>query len=111
MNKKIITIAIALALPFTASALTSADKEGCEGGYRHGEKMERMTKELNLNEEQKTKMDALFKEQHEKYKTIHEETRTRLKEILTPEQMTKMDEMKKRHHEKWQHKKDIEKKN
>ncbi len=34
-------------------------------------------------------------------KRIHEETRARLKEILTPEQMKKMDEMKKRHHEQW----------
>jgi protein CpxP len=68
-----------------------------------------MTKELNLNEEQKTKMDALFKEQHEKYKALHEETRTRLKEILTPEQIKKMDEMKKRHHEKWKSKKGVEK--
>lgn len=110
MNKKIIMIAMALALPLSVAAMPGTDTEKCEGSH-HGNKMERMTKELNLNEEQKTKMDALFKEQHEKYKTIHEETRTRLKEILTPEQMTKMDEMKKRHHEKWQHKKDIEKKN
>jgi protein CpxP len=109
MNKKIILIAMALALPLTAAALPGTDTEGGEGEYRHGKKMERMTKELNLNEEQKTKMDALFKEQHEKYKTIHEETRTRLKEILTPEQMTKMDEMKKRHHEKWKSKKGTEK--
>jgi protein CpxP len=109
MNKKIITIAIALALPFAASAVTGTDKEGFEGGYRHGEKMERMAKELNLNEEQKTRMDALFKEQHEKYKKIHEETRARLKEILTPEQMQKMDEIKKRHHEQWKRKKGMEK--
>jgi protein CpxP len=109
MNKKIITIAIALALPLTVAAMPGAEKEGFEGGYRHGEKMERMAKELNLNEEQKTKMDALFKEQHEKYKSLHEETRTRLKEILTPEQMKKMDEIKKRHHEQWKSKRGMEK--
>jgi protein CpxP len=109
MNKKIITIAIALALPLTVAAMPGAEKEGFEGGYRHGEKMERMAKELNLNEEQKTKMDALFKEQHEKYKSLHEETRTRLKEILTPEQMQKMDEIKKRHHEQWKSKRGMEK--
>jgi len=109
MNKKILTIAMALALPLTVAAMPGADKEGYEGGYRHGNKMECLTKELDLTEEQKTKMDTLFKEQHEKYKTIHEETRTRMKEILTPEQMTKMDEMKKRHHEKWKSKKGTEK--
>lgn len=108
MNKNIITIAMALALPLTVAAMPGADKEDYQG-YRHGNKMERLTKELNLNEEQKTKLDTLFKEQHEKYKTIHEETRTRMKEILTPEQMTKMDEMKKRHQEKWKSKKGVEK--
>ncbi|MGZ8237241.1 MAG: hypothetical protein ACXW00_03505 [Methylobacter sp.] len=110
MNKKIIMIAMALALPLTVAAMPGTDKENDEGSH-YGNRMERMTKELNLNEEQKTKMNALFKEQHEKYKTIHEETRVRLKEILTPEQMTKMDDMKKRHHEQRQHKKSIEKQN
>lgn len=109
MNKKILTIAMALALPLTVAAMPGAEKEGYEGGYRHGNKMERLTKELDLTEEQKTKMETLFKEQHEKYKTIHEETRTRMKEILTPEQVTKMDEMKKRHHEKWKNKKGAQK--
>ncbi len=108
MNKKIITVALALALPLTVAAMPETDKENYDWAH-HGDRMERMTKELNLNEEQKTKMDALFKEQHEKYKAIHEETRARLKEILTPEQMTKMDEMKKRHQEQWQQKKGIEK--
>ncbi len=42
MNKKIIMIAMALALPLTAAAVPGADTEGDEGGYRHGEKMERM---------------------------------------------------------------------
>jgi Spy/CpxP family protein refolding chaperone len=49
-------------------------------------------------------VEALFKEQEEKFKVIHEETHKRLQEILTKEQMTKMDEMKKQRHEKWQKK-------
>ena len=49
-------------------------------------------------------MEAIFKEQHEKFKAIHEETQKRLQEVLTKEQMTKMDEMKKQRREKWKNK-------
>ena len=49
-------------------------------------------------------MEALFKEQDEKLKIIHEETRTHLQEVLTKEQMTKFDELKKQRHDKWQKK-------
>jgi protein CpxP len=101
MNKKIITIALALALPLTVAAAPE-DKGGFEG--HHGNRVEHMAKKLDLNAEQKSKVEAIFKEQHEKFKTIHEETRARLQGVLTEEQMTKMDEMKKQRHEKWQKK-------
>lgn len=100
MNKKIITLALlALALPLTAAAFPG-DKGDFE---RHSaNRVERLTKSLDLNAEQKSKLETLFKEQGEKLKTIHEETRTRMQEFLTKEQMTKLDEMKKQRHEKWQ---------
>jgi periplasmic protein CpxP/Spy len=101
MNKKIITLALALVLPLTVAAFPG-DKG--DFGWHHGNRVERMTKNLDLNAEQKTKVEALFKEQEEKFKVIHEETHKRLQEILTKEQMTKMDEMKKQRHEKWQKK-------
>jgi len=101
MNKKIIILALALALPLTATAF-SGDKGDFEG--HHANRVERLTKNLDLTAEQKTKVEALFKEQEGKFKTIHEETRTRLQEVLTKEQMTKMDDMKKQRHEKWQKK-------
>jgi len=101
MNKKIITLALALALPLTVAAFPG-DKG--DSGWHHGNRVERMTKNLDLNAEQKTKVEVLFKEQEEKFKVIHEETHKRLQEILTKEQMTKMDEMKKQRHEKWQKK-------
>lgn len=101
MNKKIITIVLALALPLTVAAFPG-DKGGFEG--HHGNRVEHMAKSLDLTTEQKTKVEALFNEQKEKLKVIHEQTRTQLQEILTKEQMTKMDEMKKQRHEKWQKK-------
>jgi len=90
-----------LALPLTVAA-ASGDKGDFEG--HHGHRVERMAKTLDLNAEQKSKVEVIFKEQHEKLKAIHEETRTRLQEVLTKEQITKMDEMKKQRHEKWQKK-------
>lgn len=100
MNKKIVAIALALVLPLTAAAFPGG--KGGEG--RHAKRMERLTKELNLTEEQRTQLDAVFKEQQDKFKTIHEETRARLKNVLTEEQMTKMDELKERRHEQWKEK-------
>jgi periplasmic protein CpxP/Spy len=101
MNKKIITLALALALPLTAAAFPgeNGDFEG-----QHANKVERLSTELNLTPEQKTKVDAIFRDQREKFKIIHEETRKRLQEVLSQEQMTKMDEMKKQRQEKWKQK-------
>ena len=101
MNKKIITLALALALPLTVVAFPggNGDFEG-----HHANRVERLTKSLDLTPEQKTKVEAIFKEQEEKFKIIHEETRKRLQEVLSKEQMTKMDDMKKQRHEKWQKK-------
>jgi protein CpxP len=110
MNKILLTLAIVFIFPLTASA-----NPGGGPGYGpgqeeyHGRKVERLTKELNLTDEQKGKVEALFKEQHEKFKALHEETNTKMKAILTPEQMTKMEEMKKQRQEKWRHKKGMEK--
>ena len=101
MNKKIITLTLALALPLTAAAFPG-DNGGFEG--HHANRIERLTKNLDLTAEQKTKVEAIFKEQEGKFKAIHEETRTRLQEVLTKEQMTKFDELKKQRHDKWQKK-------
>ena len=101
MNKKIITLALALALPLTVAAFPGGN--GDFEGHR-ANRVERLTKNLDLTPEQKTKVEAIFKEQDEKFKIIHEETQKRLQEVLTKEQMTKMDDMKKQRHEKWQKK-------
>ncbi|MGR9086957.1 MAG: periplasmic heavy metal sensor [Gammaproteobacteria bacterium] len=106
MNKMIPTLAIVLAFPLAAAAFPGGGP-GPDG--HHGRRMERMTKELNLTDEQKTRVETLFKEQHENYKAIHDETQAKLGEILTPEQMTKMEEVKKQHREKWHQKRTIEK--
>jgi len=101
MKKKIIPLVLTLALPLTVAAFPG-DKGNFEAYLAN--RIEHLTKSLNLTPEQKTKVEALFKEEDEKFKIIHDETHVRLQEILTKEQMAKMDGIKKQRHEKWQKK-------
>lgn len=94
MNKKIIVLTINLALPLTAFAFTPGDK--CLDAD-HGHRVERLAKDLNLDDAQKIKVDILHKELHEKFKTIINETHTKMQEILTPEQRTKLEELNMQH--------------
>ena len=91
MNKKLIGVLLILSFPLSAIAMQS--QQGDSGSIDKGQRIERMTKELGLNEEQKAKVESIFNDQKEKFKAIREETRTRLQGILTQEQMTKFDEM------------------
>ena len=101
MNTKIISMVIALAFPLTVAAYPGG--KGDHEQYR-AKKIERLDKELKLSDDQKAKIDVLYKEQGEKHRVIHEETKSQLKTILTHEQNTKLEEMKQRRHEKWREK-------
>lgn len=101
MNKKMLTIALALALPLTVVAFPGGD--GPEGFHGHkGDRVEHLAKKLELNEEQKLKLQEIFKVEHEKREALREETHQQIQQVLSPEQMSKFEEMKKQHHEKWQ---------
>lgn len=98
---------------------------GCDGHggrHRHGHKegrphrpmnpndmiqhrVDRMSEELNLTDEQRQKVvdcltqqaakfDSMANKQREQMKAMHEEERETLKSILTPEQIAKLDSMK-----------------
>lgn len=101
MNVKLISMVIALALPLSVAAYS-----GGNGDHEHyrAKKIERLDTELGLSEDQKVKIEALFKEQGEKHRTLYEETQSQLQSILTPEQNTKLKEMKQRRIEKWREK-------
>ncbi len=101
MNKKIIFIALALALPLTVAAFPGSSN-GDHFDDRRGDKVERMAKQLDLNAEQKSKLEVIFKEQQEKREAIRQKSRLRIQEVLSSEQMTKLDDLKKNHQEKWQ---------
>ncbi|MDC8445637.1 MAG: hypothetical protein LV471_06865 [Nitrosomonas sp.] len=101
MNVKLISMVIALALPLSVMAYPGG--KGDHEQYR-AKKIERLDKELGLSEDQKAKVEALFKEHGDKHKALHQETQSQLQSILTPEQNAKLEEMKQRRHEKWREK-------
>jgi len=91
-----------------------------EGGFRHADPKERaahLAKKLNLNDEQKTKAEAIYQdeqqqvsklwenpslsheEKHAKMEEIRKSTQSRIKAILTKEQQQKYEEMQERRHE------------
>ncbi|MGR8953324.1 MAG: Spy/CpxP family protein refolding chaperone [Gammaproteobacteria bacterium] len=107
MHKTLLTLAIVLTFPLTVAAFPGGQDPDAEEHRQH--RLERLTRELKLTDEQKTKVEALFKEQHDKFKLLHEETRIKLGKVLSPEQMTQMDDLKKQRRERWQHKKGMEK--
>ena len=49
-------------------------------------KIDRLSNELQLNADQKAKLEAIFNEKHEKIHAIREESQNRIKEILNNEQ-------------------------
>jgi len=103
MNKKITIIVLALILPLTAAAFPGGG-EGRPQDQR-ANRVERLAKKLNLNADQQSKMDAIFKQQREKIQAIKEDTRTRMQDVLSSEQMNKFDVMKQQRKEKRQQRK------
>ncbi|MGZ8191847.1 MAG: Spy/CpxP family protein refolding chaperone [Methylococcaceae bacterium] len=103
MKKQLTALLLALSFSLSAFALEEP-KTTIDVPHFYGARIERMGKELGLNEEQKAKLETIFNEEKKKMevvKKIREETRAKLEEVLTPEQITKMDEIKKqRRHKK-----------
>ena len=100
MKYKIATIALIFTLPLTALAFSGGDIG--DSATIRAQKIEKMTKSLNLSPEQEAKLTSLFEEQGVKYKVIHDETRKQMETFLTKEQLAKMDAMREKHHQKWE---------
>jgi len=85
-------------LIFSATALALPTDD--EMGTPQSHKLEWISKELQLTPDQASKVDVVLKEQHAKFKAIHEESSTRIEAILTPEQITKWEKIKAERQEK-----------
>lgn len=103
MLQNILILTTVLMLPLNAFAFYG---EGGQDAPPH-HRLEHLSQELKLNDEQKSKLETIFKEQREKFRAIHEESHQRIKEVLTPEQLNKWEEIQKQHQEK--HRKMMEK--
>lgn len=69
---------------------------------KHGERMiNHMSEKLELNADQRSQVEALFKEQHEKRKALRQDTHARLNEILTDEQQAKLEQMREERERHW----------
>lgn len=64
-------------------------------------RLERLEKRLDLTAEQKPKVEAILREQRQKMRTVHEQTRERLKQVLTPEQAEKFERLREEKKERW----------
>ncbi len=129
---KVGTLCFAVLLFFACSVTTRAQDAGTheskaqaqtENGMDHGQRaghLEWLSKELNLTDEQKTKVKPILDEQtkqmhatqedssltqeqkHDKMKQIHEAAHSQINDILTPEQQKKfaaLKEQQKEHRE------------
>ncbi|MEQ1621714.1 MAG: hypothetical protein ABL919_09925 [Methylococcales bacterium] len=87
MNKELLTAILILNVPL--SALASPQQTVTEL------KFEQLTKKLELNDEQRIKVESILEAQKLKSKALHEETKSQLQNVLTPKQMSKLEELRK----------------
>ena len=89
MTLKKLLLTAALCLPISVYANPKMGDHPLPPHHR----ADQLAKELGLSEEQKSKLDEIFKQQHEKFRAIHEESLSLVKQLLSPEQMTKWENM------------------
>jgi|LAHU01.1.fsa_nt_gb protein CpxP len=97
MNKKILFLSIAITLPLTAFAVPG---EGhVDGAHPHGRGIEQLSKALELTQDQQSRLQGIFNQQHEKILALHTESLAAIKQVLTTEQLAKWEELKHHHGE------------
>ena len=116
MRKRIITLSTAVGLALAGLVYLQAKEPG-EHGPQHdgpgpyhmmGNPLEHLSKDLNLTDDQKTKVQpiidqtkpqiaAIHKEAMEKMHALLESAGAQIRPLLTPEQQQKFDAMKKAH--------------
>lgn len=118
MTRKLITLLAAAAVSLGGLTLLQAHEPGEHKHEPHGPKMhhkmknplEHLTKDLELTDDQKAKVqpiidqakpqiEAIHKEAMEKTHAVMESTGAQIRPLLTPQQQQKYDAMKKAHEE------------
>jgi len=91
MNKKLIGALLVLSFPLAAIAIQSPQSDS--GPLDKDQRIERLTKEFGLNQEQKAKVESIVNDQKAKFKAMPEEKRSLLQGVLTQVQRTKLDKI------------------
>jgi protein CpxP len=119
MNRKLIALTTAAALSLAGLVYLQAEEPGKPGPKHDGpggphhmmmmeNPLEHLSKDLNLTDDQKAKVQpiidqtrpqiaAIHKEAMEKLHAVMENAGNQIRPLLTPEQQTKLDAMKKAH--------------
>ena len=115
MRRRIISITTALGLAVASLVYLQAKEPGEHGPKHHGpdhhmmgNPLEHLSKDLNLTDDQKTKVQPIVDQVKPQMKAIHEEAMkkmhallegagSQIRPLLTPEQQVKFDAMKKAH--------------
>ena len=94
MKKTLVALALAAVIPFAAYAAMDG-----KGEHTRGDRYQRMTESLNLDDSQQELMKKLLEEHKAERKAMRESMRARIDEILTPEQRAKRDELREQRRE------------
>lgn len=100
------TTLVALILTAFMTPAMSHDKDH---DHEHGKgqhMMERLDKALELSDEQRQQVEAVFAEQHAKHKALRDETKGRLNEILDDEQQARLKQLRAERKARWQEKRE-----
>jgi Spy/CpxP family protein refolding chaperone len=118
MTRKLIALTTAAALTLAGLVYLQAEEPGKHGPHHDGpggphhmmmeNPFEHLSKDLNLTDDQKAKVQpiidqarpqiaAIHKEAMEKLQAVMENAGNQIRPLLTPEQQTKLDAMKKAH--------------
>ena len=89
MKKQNIFLAIIVGVLSLQVCANACDRDM---GKMQEKRIEKMTKNLKLTDDQVQKITALFKEQGDQMKKLHDDSETKLKAILTPDQAKIFDE-------------------
>jgi periplasmic protein CpxP/Spy len=96
--KKLMIVTLTL---FSAAAFAGSPME--KGADRH---VQKMTQELNLNEEQQQEVREIYREKGEEMRELHKETQEEIRDVLNDEQRAQYDQHQKDRMEKWEEKKE-----
>ena len=84
MNRKIAFFCVVLFWQGAAVAVNHAVETG----------MDELSDELQLTADQKSRLDQIFNDKHEKYRIIREETQSKIRALLSDEQLEKWNTLK-----------------